>query len=63
MQQCAQTTTCALDKKCVTRYRSTIISESRLQHATLNGFRSTGLDITQDSTLVLYASTLSNLNK
>jgi hypothetical protein len=39
LQLCAHTTTCAHDKKCVTRHRSTIMSESRLQYAKANGLR------------------------
>jgi hypothetical protein len=47
MQYCAQASTCAQDIKCVTRYRSTIVSESRLLHAKANEFRLVDLDITQ----------------
>jgi hypothetical protein len=49
MQHCAKTATRAHDKKFVTSYRSTIISECRLQHAEVNGFAVTHLDITKIS--------------
>eukprot|EP00953_Heterococcus_sp_UTEX-ZZ885_P003354 2338-Heterococcus_DN1.PRE.9 len=48
MQYCAQSTSSEQYKKFVTRYRNTIITESRLLHAKLNGFRITDLVITQD---------------
>eukprot|EP00953_Heterococcus_sp_UTEX-ZZ885_P003350 2338-Heterococcus_DN1.PRE.5 len=47
MQHCAQTTTSAQDTKCVTRCRSIIMSESRLQHAKFNEFVVADLDITK----------------
>jgi hypothetical protein len=53
LQYCAQATTAARDKKCVTRHRSAIITKCRLQHAELNGFSSAGLDMTQDKTAEL----------
>ena len=40
--------TAAHDKKCVTTYRSAIISESRLQYAKANKLCTLALDITQD---------------
>ena len=49
MQYCAQVSASEQEKKLVTRYRSTIISESRLRHAKLNGFAVADLDLTQTS--------------
>jgi hypothetical protein len=48
LQYCAQTTTCAQDKKLATRNRSVIMSKSRLLHAKANGFSIASLDMTQD---------------
>jgi hypothetical protein len=48
MQHCAHTTTGAHDKKLVTRYRSTIMSESRLQHAKATGFIISDLNLSTE---------------
>jgi hypothetical protein len=53
IQHCAQTTTCARDKKLVTRYRSAIMSMSRLQYAKLNGLCVADLSLTQGKDAVL----------
>jgi hypothetical protein len=47
LQYCAHATTAPLDSKCVTRHRSSIMSESRLQHAKRSGLRIIDLDMTQ----------------
>jgi hypothetical protein len=47
LQHCAQTKTPAHDSKCVTRYCSATMSESRLQHAKANGLRVADIDMTQ----------------
>jgi hypothetical protein len=49
MQYCVQNSTSESDEKFVTRHCSAIVSESRLQHAKLNGLRIASLDITQDT--------------
>jgi hypothetical protein len=47
LQHCGHSTIAAQDRKCLTRYRSSIMSESRLQYAKLKGFDVTELDVTQ----------------
>eukprot|EP00953_Heterococcus_sp_UTEX-ZZ885_P003356 2338-Heterococcus_DN1.PRE.11 len=53
MQLCAQTTTSAQDKKLVTRFRSAIMSESRLQYAKGSGFRTEDINLTKDKHALL----------
>eukprot|EP00953_Heterococcus_sp_UTEX-ZZ885_P004817 3085-Heterococcus_DN1.PRE.1 len=47
LQYCARATTATHKIKCVTRLRSSVISESKLQHAKRSGLRITDLDMTQ----------------
>jgi hypothetical protein len=47
LQYCARATTATHTTKCVTRHRSSIMSDSRLQHAKRSGLRITDLDMTQ----------------